>query len=107
MSTGSKFCDRCGEGIPSPQNKFCPACGSDLSQGNNLTAETSNLDWFQGLQWSLVILGSGLLFLGMTFVNQATLGLGLIAVACFLGIMARIAQGEWHEKRARRDMRED
>ena len=55
----------------------------------------------------LLIMSSALLFFGLTFLNQVTAGLGLIGAACFLGIMAIIAQAEWHEKKARRDMRED
>ena len=57
--------------------------------------------------WILLIVGSLALLAGVGSLSGATEGVGLIAVACFLGIMARIAQGEWHEKKARRDMRED
>ena len=112
-------------GIPSPQNKFCPACGSDLSQGNDEAAETSTVStvptrsqsvleasknpdwWLRWIQWSLVFTGFPLCFLGMTSLNRATAGLGFVAVACFLGIMARISQAEWHERKARRDISED
>jgi len=43
---------------------------------------------------ALLVLGAGVLSL-----SQATLGVGLIGIACFLGIMARLAQAEAHTSR--------
>jgi hypothetical protein len=55
----------------------------------------------------LVIVGSLALLTGLDSLSQATEGVGFVGVACFLGIVARIAQAEWHEKEAKRDMGED
>ena len=121
---GSRFCDRCGETLPSPESQFCPACGSSLSQGNEEAVETStvstvptssqsvveptDIGWFRWIHWGLVAVGSLALLIGLGNFTQATLGVGIVAVACFLGIVARIAQAEWFgERAARRDISED
>jgi hypothetical protein len=44
----------------------------------------------------LVLLSLPVLFLGAVFTNSATAGVGLIAAACYLGILARIAQAADH-----------
>ena len=124
MSTESRFCDRCGETLSSPESRFCSACGSSQSQGNDEAVETSTVStvptrsqykaikptatrWFRMPHWILVIVGSVALVVGVGSLSGATEGVGLIAVACFLGIVARIAQAEWHEREAKRDMGED
>ena len=113
MSTESRFCTRCGETLPSPESRFCPGCGSSLSQGDDEAVGTSTVStvptrshydikptatrWFRWIHWGLVIVGSLALLTGLDSLSPVTEGVGLIAVACFLGIVARIAQAEWHE----------
>jgi predicted branched-subunit amino acid permease len=63
--------------------------------------------WFRKPHWILVIVSSFALLAGLNYLSPATEGVGFVAVACFLGIMARIAQAEWHEREAKRDMGED
>jgi hypothetical protein len=45
-----------------------------------------------------VILGA----IGLLFTSQATLGVGLIALACLSAILARLAQASYHRKLDRR-----
>jgi len=42
----------------------------------------------------LVILGLLVVLGGILSLNQVTLGVGLIAIGCFLAILARLAQAE-------------
>lgn len=47
----------------------------------------------------LILLGILALGAGLLFLSEATTGVGIIGVACFLGILARIAQAsEQHQK---------
>ncbi|MGB2706107.1 MAG: hypothetical protein WBC74_04565 [Candidatus Omnitrophota bacterium] len=48
---------------------------------------------------ALVIFAWIIVAIGLLTISQATLGVSLIALACFLGIMARIAQAERHNKK--------
>lgn len=47
----------------------------------------------------LVVAGFGLVLLGAIFLTSATAGVGLIAAACFVGIVARIIQAQGHANR--------
>ena len=49
----------------------------------------------------LVVLAVAALIAGVLFLNQMTLGIGLIAGGCLLAILARIAQAAAYEKRHR------
>lgn len=49
----------------------------------------------------LVIAAFGAAVLGATLLSQATLGVGLIALACFVGIVARIVQAQVLSRTAR------
>ena len=46
----------------------------------------------------LIFLALIIAFSGFLNLNQATLGAGLFALACFLGILARIAQADKQQK---------
>ena len=46
----------------------------------------------------LVVLSVLVALAGALFVNEATMGVGLLAGACWLGIMARIAQAAEHRQ---------
>ncbi|WP_158606133.1 hypothetical protein [Simplicispira hankyongi] len=48
----------------------------------------------------LVILGILVVIGGILSLSQATLGVGLIAIGCFLAILARLAQAEAQHRRA-------
>jgi hypothetical protein len=43
-----------------------------------------------------VVAGVGALFLGGSLLSNATSGVGVIGAACFLGIVARLAQASAH-----------
>ena len=47
----------------------------------------------------LILLAILLAGAGIFSISQATLGVGLLAVACFLGILARIAQAAKHQEK--------
>ena len=47
----------------------------------------------------LIILALILAGAGIFSISQATLGVGLLACACFLGILARIAQAAKHQEK--------
>ncbi len=55
-------------------------------------------DVFMGL---LIAVGLLSATAGVVFLSDATIGVGLIALACFAGILARIAQAGWHRSRDR------
>jgi hypothetical protein len=44
----------------------------------------------------LIVLAFILLLVSVLFINEATLGVGLIGAACFLGIIVRILQAAEH-----------
>jgi hypothetical protein len=48
------------------------------------------------LMGALIVLAVILGALGLLFTSQATLGVGLIALACLIAILARIAQASHH-----------
>lgn len=45
----------------------------------------------------LVVLGIFAALYGVSSLTTATLGVGMVATACFLGIIARVVQAEIHE----------
>jgi hypothetical protein len=45
----------------------------------------------------LIVLAFILLLVSVLFINEATLGVGLIGAACFLGILARLVQAAEHQ----------
>ena len=47
----------------------------------------------------LVVAACCLALLGALFLSDATFGVGLIALACFVGIVARIIQAQAHASR--------
>jgi hypothetical protein len=47
----------------------------------------------------LAVIGMGLAVIGFMALSQATMGVGMIACACFLGILARLAQAEFHHRK--------
>ena len=49
----------------------------------------------------LVVLATILAFLAVPFVSNATAGLAILVFACFLGILARIAQAAAHHRTTR------
>lgn len=49
----------------------------------------------------LVILAVLAVAVGVYFLSQATLGVGIIAIGCFLAIAARIAQAAKHQQELR------
>ena len=52
--------------------------------------------------WSaLTILSIPVAFFGAILTSQATHGVGLICLACYIGILARIGQAAAHEKAKR------
>lgn len=51
----------------------------------------------------LVIAALVAVAIGVLALTQATLGIGLIAIGCFLGILARIAQASEHRAATRRE----
>ena len=48
----------------------------------------------------LMILGILVVLIGAVSLSQATMGVGLVAIGCFLGILARLAQAEAHHWRS-------
>jgi hypothetical protein len=50
---------------------------------------------------ALIILAVLTLVVGALFLTQATLGIGFIAIACLLAILARIAQAASYQAEAR------
>ena len=50
--------------------------------------------------WWLIVLSVLALFLGLNYLTQATLGVGIIGIACYFGIVARIAQAHQHARAA-------
>jgi hypothetical protein len=47
----------------------------------------------------LSVLGCGLALVGFLVLTQATTGVGLIGLACFVGILARLAQASsYHQQ---------
>ncbi|MBI2846944.1 MAG: hypothetical protein HYX82_03585 [Chloroflexi bacterium] len=49
------------------------------------------------MHWILVLIAIIVTVIGAASLNQATLGVGLIGIACLIGILARIVQAskEW------------
>ncbi|HOW74733.1 MAG TPA: hypothetical protein P5102_00825 [Candidatus Competibacteraceae bacterium] len=48
----------------------------------------------------LAATGSLIVIVGTLFLSQATIGVGIICIGCFIGILARIAQASAHHKQA-------
>lgn len=88
-------------------------------QLDNASSKVDGLWWTGGkpistpvpLFWSVlcvlsVIGAMGLLVLGLLMLTQATLGVGIIAMACLAAILARIAQAAGHHSQLMRALRE-
>jgi hypothetical protein len=58
------------------------------------------------MHYFLIVLGVILLVVGLFYLSNATVGVGLICSACFLGIMARIAQAGAHRNRTKAEREE-
>jgi hypothetical protein len=56
--------------------------------------------------WLLIIAGVVLVAVGAMSLSQATMGAGLVAVACFCGILARIVQADRQQRRLQALFRE-
>jgi hypothetical protein len=50
----------------------------------------------------LIVLSVAVLLYGVLSLSEATLGVGLICIACYLGIMARITQASDYNRRSAR-----
>lgn len=54
----------------------------------------------------LVLLAIPTALIGALLLTQATTGVGVIALACFLGILARLAQASGHHEEIKRFLEE-
>jgi hypothetical protein len=54
------------------------------------------------MYWLVFLLGAFAVVGGALSLSQATTGVGIVAIGCFLGIAARVVQAEAHEKHRRR-----
>lgn len=54
------------------------------------------------MYWALVVFGALIAIVGTLMLSQATMGVGVVALGCFLGIVARIMQAEAHAKAAQK-----
>lgn len=52
------------------------------------------------MYWLVLFLGLAAVIFGAFSLSQATMGAGIIAVGCFLGIFARIIQAQQHHSEA-------
>lgn len=50
----------------------------------------------------MLFLGLIVVVAGITMLSQATMGVGVIAIGCFLGICARIVQAGGHQRKTER-----
>jgi hypothetical protein len=50
----------------------------------------------------MLFLGLIVVVVGMAMLSQATMGVGVIAIGCFLGICARIVQAGGHQRKTER-----
>jgi hypothetical protein len=90
MTTETR-CVECGKWIEGTQ-AACPHCHATRQPAKAGTV----IHPFPTSTILLLLLGLGALALGALFLSQATMGVGLVAGACFLAIWARILQAGAH-----------
>jgi len=54
----------------------------------------------------LIVLAIGLAVTGIFGLGQASIGLGILVIACLVGILARIAQAETHQTEIKKLLQE-
>ena len=88
-------CPQCGTAVPLTVPK-CPRCGT--AQGGKALLAQPPVETVGAL--ALLLLMGACLCAGVSllFMSQATFGVGIMALACFLAICARIAQAARHRK---------
>ena len=50
------------------------------------------------MHWAVLILGGLVVLGGILSLSQATMGVGIVAIGCFLGIAARLLQASTYQK---------
>ena len=92
MAESVLICGQCGRSVIAGP-AACPHCGATLKgRGARAAAPAST-----GAVLLLVI-GAAAAGVGVILTSQATAGPAIIALACFLGIAARLAQASNHQK---------